>query len=245
MTISHYFYGDKMGIHERKEREKEQRRDEIVRAATTVFFEKGLPSATMDEIAEAAELSKGTLYLYYKSKEDLYLAVTSDGFDLLSDMFQQAIDGSTTTLDALQKLGDTYYTFFVNHRNYFRMFQYFQNPGLHKQVSAEMLESCRSHNQHAWSTVVKLLERGMEEGILRTDMTSSEMAVALWSSANALMQQIDYQYDEWKSNMGVDLESLLRKTNTLLLEMILTEATRDSLKQISAPSTASSSTHAS
>ena len=37
--------------------------------------------ATMDEIAEAAELSKGTLYLYYSSKEDLYLAVMMRGMD--------------------------------------------------------------------------------------------------------------------------------------------------------------------
>jgi len=231
MTNSHYFYVREMGIHERKEREKEQRRDDIVRAATSVFFEKGLQTATMDEIAEAAELSKGTLYLYFKSKEDLYLAVTSVGFDILSDMFQQTIDESSSTLDALQKLGDTYYSFFSSHRNYFRMFQYFQNPGLHKQVSAEMMESCESHNQRAWSTVVQLLEQGMKEGILRTDMTSSEMAVALWSSANAIMHQIDNQYDEWKSKMGIDLEQLLRKTNMLLLETILAEDKRVALKQ--------------
>lgn len=60
-----------MGTHERKEREREHRREDILDAAQHVFFEKGLPTATMDEIAEIAELSKGTLYLYYKSKEDL------------------------------------------------------------------------------------------------------------------------------------------------------------------------------
>ena len=60
-----------MGTHERKEREKEHRREEILAAAQAVFFEKGLQNSTMDEIAERAELSKGTLYLYYKSKEDL------------------------------------------------------------------------------------------------------------------------------------------------------------------------------
>ncbi len=227
-----------MGIHERKEREKEQRRDEIVRAATAVFFEKGLPNATMDEIAEAAELSKGTLYLYFKSKEDLYLAVTSDGFDILSGMFQQTIDASSSTLEALQKLGDTYYAFFTQHRNYFRMFQYFQNPGLHKQVSIEMMDSCQSHNQRAWQTVVRLLEKGMEEGILRTDMTPSEMAVALWSSANAIMLQIDHQYEEWKSSMGIDLEHLLNKTNRLLLETVLSENARASLARQSHASSA-------
>lgn len=215
-----------MGIHERKEREKEQRRDDIVRAATTVFFDKGLQNATMDEIAEAAELSKGTLYLYFKSKEDLYLAVTTVGFDILNDMFQATIDASPTTLEALQKLGDTYYDFFSRHRNYFRMFQYFQSPGLHKQVSTEMIQMCEAHNQRTWQTVVALLEKGRQEGLLRTDLSSPEMAVALWSAANAIMQQIDYQYEEWKSKMGIDLEHLLRKSNALLLETILAEEAR-------------------
>jgi TetR/AcrR family transcriptional regulator len=68
-----------MGITERKEREKEHRKEEIIDAAQKVFFEKGLLLTTMDEIAEIAELSKGTLYLYYKSKENLYLAVMMRG----------------------------------------------------------------------------------------------------------------------------------------------------------------------
>ena len=72
-----------MGIVERKEREKEHRREEIIDAAQRIFFQKGLSAATMDEIAEAAELSKGTLYLYYNSKEDLYLSVMLRGMDIL------------------------------------------------------------------------------------------------------------------------------------------------------------------
>ena len=59
-----------MGIAERKEREKLQRRKDIIDAAEKVFFYRGFESATMDEIAEKVELSKGTLYLYFKSKEE-------------------------------------------------------------------------------------------------------------------------------------------------------------------------------
>ena len=60
-----------MGIAERKEREKEHRRNTILDAAEEVFFSKGINLATMDEVAERAELSKGTLYLYFKNKEEL------------------------------------------------------------------------------------------------------------------------------------------------------------------------------
>ena len=58
-----------MGIQERKEREKLQRREDIIDAAEKVFFKKDLDSATMDDVANEAELSKGTLYIYFKSKK--------------------------------------------------------------------------------------------------------------------------------------------------------------------------------
>ncbi|MGH2569187.1 MAG: TetR/AcrR family transcriptional regulator, partial [Bacteroidota bacterium] len=98
-----------MGIQERKEREKEHRREEILNAAQRVFFEKGLQTATMDEIAEVAELSKGTLYLYYKSKEDLYLAVMIRGLEILYNMFAQTTSTKEPTIVQLVKLGDAYY----------------------------------------------------------------------------------------------------------------------------------------
>jgi TetR/AcrR family transcriptional regulator len=50
-----------MGITERKEREKEQRRNAIIDAAEKIFFTKGMDNSTMDDVAEEAELSKGTL----------------------------------------------------------------------------------------------------------------------------------------------------------------------------------------
>ena len=59
-----------MGITERKEREKEHRKEEIIDAAQKVFFEKGLLSSTMDDIAEAAELSKGCLLYTSPSPRD-------------------------------------------------------------------------------------------------------------------------------------------------------------------------------
>ena len=65
-----------MGIQERKEREKERRRQQIMVAAKRVFTEKGFSSATMEDIAAKAELSAGTLYLYFKSKDELYASLS-------------------------------------------------------------------------------------------------------------------------------------------------------------------------
>lgn len=215
-----------MGTHERKEREKELRRDEIVKAATKVFFEKGLQNATMDEIAEAAELSKGTLYLYYKSKEDLYLAVMNVGSTILFDMFDRSVSKTSSTIERLVILSETYKEFFSQHRNYFRMFHFLQNQQLHKQVSPEMREISRLHQQRVWDLAVGILRRGVEEGLLRRDIDPAEMAVVLWSATNSLLMQIDYQHDHWKHSLGIDMERVLRHSTNLLLEAIMTDAGR-------------------
>jgi len=65
-----------MGIQERKQRERERRRQQIIVAAKRVFSEKGFSKATMEDIAREAELSPGTLYLYFKNKDDLYASLS-------------------------------------------------------------------------------------------------------------------------------------------------------------------------
>ncbi len=59
----------------RREREKNQRIQSIVDAAKKVFSSKGYLKSTMDEIAMAAEITKPTIYLYFKTKDDLLLSL--------------------------------------------------------------------------------------------------------------------------------------------------------------------------
>ena len=64
-----------MGIKSRRLREKTYRINEISAAAKKIFFEKGYKHATIDEIAAGAELSKGTIFLYFKTKDELYISL--------------------------------------------------------------------------------------------------------------------------------------------------------------------------
>ncbi len=64
-----------MGIEERKEREKQMRRRQIIDAAEKVFAANGFSGATIENIAEEAELSPATLYLYFKNKDELYASL--------------------------------------------------------------------------------------------------------------------------------------------------------------------------
>jgi AcrR family transcriptional regulator len=212
-----------MGIIQRKEREKEMRREDLIDAAQKIFFSKGLPSATMDDIAEKAELSKGTLYLYYKSKEDLYLAVAMRGSEIMYKMFVEATPANKPTLQRIADLGEAYFSFFKKYRDYFRMYQYFENSQFHKQVSEDMLMVCANHDSKIWRLVIGLIQQGIAEGLLDPDLDPAQGAIILWSSGNALMRQMDRDDSYWKDHMKIDLEATMRKSYEILLEGMMTK----------------------
>lgn len=62
-----------MTLAERRQREKDQRRKSIINAASSLLFKKGYDKVTMDDIAGEAELSKATLFTYFKDKESIFL----------------------------------------------------------------------------------------------------------------------------------------------------------------------------
>ena len=80
-----------MGIAERKEREKKQRKEQILEVAKKRFQELGFLNVTMSDIAEAAELSIGTLYLYFKNKEDIYAGLACLGSQKFDSLLDEAL----------------------------------------------------------------------------------------------------------------------------------------------------------
>lgn len=212
-----------MGTAERKEREKENRKESILDAAQKVFFEKGLHLSTMDEIAETAELAKGTLYLYYHSKEDLYLAVLMRGLVILRSMFREVIEKQKSVIETMVELSNTYTQFYRQYPNYFRMLHFFNTPQFHTQVSKEMMHTCDDVNQSMWKMIVEIITGGMKAHQIRSDLNPVEIVLVMWSTANTLLMRIDNQYEIFKEKMNVDLNNTLSVSNMLLLEAVLTE----------------------
>lgn len=80
-----------MGVKERRAREKIQRREEILETTRRLFHERGFLNVTMSEIAETAEVSIGTLYLYFKNKEDIYAGLACLGSQKIDEMVGHAL----------------------------------------------------------------------------------------------------------------------------------------------------------
>lgn len=72
-----------MGVKERKAVEKQARRNQILDAARTLLFSSGINNISISKISKQAELSVGTIYFYYKNKEQIFVALQEEGLALL------------------------------------------------------------------------------------------------------------------------------------------------------------------
>jgi AcrR family transcriptional regulator len=108
-----------MGTAERRQREALQRREAILKAARHVFWQKGYLAATMPQIAAAAEIASGTLYLYFPSKEVLYVELLIEGYVILHSQLERAVAQQKVPARQAQALIDGFFDFARNNPEYF------------------------------------------------------------------------------------------------------------------------------
>lgn len=182
----------KMGIPERREREKEHRKNTIIDAAEKVFFSQGIenPTATMDEVAEAAELSKGTIYLYFKNKRELYLAITERGLRTLLNLFQIAVKMHDRGLDKVNALGRAYYNFAKQYPDYYYAMSYFDPEADEQDMSCPIGETCHNLGEKALLILIDALKQGKEDGSIRPDLDPSKTALILWGQTSGIIQLV-------------------------------------------------------
>ncbi|MEM7110562.1 MAG: TetR/AcrR family transcriptional regulator, partial [Bacteroidota bacterium] len=107
-----------MGIAERKEREKKEMRELILRTATKLFMENGYEKTSMRNIAEAMEYSPTTIYLYFKDKNELFYALSEEGFRMFFSYLSQA-PKDLPPMERLKELGRIYLKFAIDHPGYY------------------------------------------------------------------------------------------------------------------------------
>jgi AcrR family transcriptional regulator len=187
-----------MGTAERRQREKDRRRNEIIEAAEKVFFAKGYEATTVEDIAAAAELSKGTIYLYFEGKEDLHDAIVERGMEILSKMFQEAFEGASTGLEQIRGIGQAYMRFFRRHSEYFDALMRFET---HKREEIAL--------DDPMMLVIEALRKGIEDGSIRKGIDPVKMAVLLWGQTTGVLQNNHLKCEIMTSTFGIDCDEII------------------------------------
>jgi AcrR family transcriptional regulator len=107
-----------MGVAERKEREKQEMRKLILKAAKKLFVEEGYEKVNIRNIAQEIEYSVGTIYLYFKDKDEILHELHTEGFDELYRR-QQTTLAIQNPLERLRKHGEIYVRFGLENPDYY------------------------------------------------------------------------------------------------------------------------------
>lgn len=198
-----------MGIAERRERERERRRADIIDAAERVFFSKGWQTATMDDVAEACELSKATLYLYFKNKEELYAAILVRGSEILHRFFQEAVDAHDTGIEQTAAIGRAYMRFHREHRDYYDAMLYFDARGFDTCDDCEFGQMCEEYRGRIMGLVAQAVANGVADGTLRPNLDPMKTAVFLWASSSGVLSALATAGEQIQTTHGIDLEDFV------------------------------------
>src|SRR5688572_14858212 len=118
-----------MGVKERKQRQKIEMKDLILQAAHDLFLTKGFDQVSIRNIADEIEYSPATIYLYFKDKNDLFLALHDMSFRAFNE-FTVSVFKIRDPFKRLTALGETYIDFAINHPQYYEMMFIIQAPML-------------------------------------------------------------------------------------------------------------------
>ncbi len=152
-----------------------KRKDQILDAATNVFSRRGFHDARVDDIAEEAGLSKGTLYWYFKSKDDIIIGLLDRLFEFgasgvrelqskempATEMLRQAIDLLIKDLDRWLKLIPLAYEF------------------LGLLFRRKIVQTAfKRYFRHYMDLITPIIQQGIDEGAFQVD-SAKEVAIAI------------------------------------------------------------------
>lgn len=173
-------------------KEKAVRIEEIQAAAKKVFVKKGFVNTTMDEIALEAQLSKGTIYLYFKNKDDLYISLMLPVLEVLGENLTQlgdklARNAFTDKKAFVMEFCRVYSEIYRFDSDGMRIMQAFQLGSHLGAMSRKTLERINQRASSNYDTTRRMLRRAMDIGLIR-ESDPVRLTDVFWSLFIGVMQ---------------------------------------------------------
>ena len=197
-----------MGTRDRRSRERGARREAILKAAKAVFADKGVLATTIDDIAERAEVAKGTIYLYFRAKEEMFSALMEEGLALVGRRFSEALDLTLAADENLRRLCDAYCRLYREEPQYFKLLFFCSHADVRAKTCANPSE-CQG-----LPPLAALIQKGIDEGTFSPTVDAAKAAAIAWGSSNGIILMFEQEL-QGSTRFHLPIEDLLR-TNTEL-----------------------------
>jgi AcrR family transcriptional regulator len=217
MTVSHIMNASHDKKRERRESEQLARRITILEAAREVFFAKGFMDATIDEIADRCGLAKGTIYIYFKSKEELYASIMAEGMSFLKRELESLAEYPPVEKGLVENAFRAYYRFYQQNRNYFRIMFLSSQPDMRTRVPDELHQACSETGRECLTIVRNLIQEGIEKNFYRK-VDAWAVANVLWAMVNGIIMSFEQDVHYREEIAGMELEQMLQHSLDLVMD---------------------------
>lgn len=213
-----------MGQYDRKCREKELKRKDIIDAAERIIFARGYEKASMDEVAKEAEFSKRTVYVYFSSKEQIYFEIMIRGYRLLIRMIDQSFREARpqNALDELRCLFFALFEFSKEYPEYFRAIMEYETKKSDDQpgVADESQAECYRLGEQIFGYLFHALKRGAAEGTLRRGLDNEPTALTLWACTIGVYNAAEKKGEYLKDYHHLDSHDFVTESFNLIMRLI-------------------------
>ena len=177
-----------MSSQDRREKERESRRSAILKAARKLFFDRGFKNVTVDNIAAKAEVSKGSVYLYFKSKEEIYTQILiNDSINSFQDLEKKFSAKDAPAEELLLAFADNYIDYFLNENELFRILMTFMLHAddmiLTDEQNAQLLQATNDNIKF----VSEILQKGVDAGEFSPITNIKQAQNAIWGLLNGII----------------------------------------------------------
>lgn len=207
----------------RRQREKLQRRFQIMDAAELVFLQTGVEGATMDQIARAAKVSKGSLYVYFEDKEDLYLSIAQRAIDDLIEL-EEAVQqrmGNCSGYEWFEAVARCYVKYALEYRTRFRVAMGWLSEATPLDEDSPAYTDYQIRVARAFQFGFEALELGKLDGSVRADLDSAVTLFSLWSSLVGLLLMLSNEEEARRRiPFEVDFDKALESHLVVLLNSL-------------------------
>ena len=200
----------------KREINKQRRRAAILSAAQELFSERGFEETTVQEISAKAGLSKGTVYLYFKSKEELYLSVCISGIAGFGERLEAA---SSSTKELEERIKDVYLAYIrysLEETAVFRVLRDSFLEGVRKNLGRETIEETSGIIKGWLQNESELLQEGIDSGVFDADLDPYAFSITAWRTATGLIELALLQEPVVVEH--ADMEALFERSIDLLIK---------------------------
>jgi TetR/AcrR family transcriptional regulator len=196
-----------MTVADRKLREKEQRKNEIVATAEKLFYKKGFDNVTMDEIAETVEISKGLLYVFFKNKDSLFFAIVTRKRRESTNLLTERLKTPATGAERLRAIIQWYVDITKGNPEFSEMASTYA-PLLWSRLDRENEAALTEDVQPYYALLNAAIRDGMEDGTVRNDLDP----VMLGYYITLISMAVAYPLPSWKkifAHAGIPFDQFL------------------------------------